>query len=363
MPFLAAVEADHGLAVLVTQNFRLLGRGGWSGWCGGSRARLSSFGVGGGRCRTIHRTGMVLWRRWRRCEVGPLCHALVLPEGDHPFLFQVDLVLLGLLNNSFIHQLLKVGVISGNELKGQLILQSPEELGLPGRIGTDLLGRVPGQPVELMQVFDDGPAPLLQVPKLLLLLCNDAVGDMSGTEGNRELRPSMDVSLRQGLAQIVPPFCGGTLELVDSESHPLLLSAGHRCRSALLPCRSFLPAVAVAPASLSIAAPSRSPVAGELLPPRSSLLIAPSFCRCTIPSAPPHLADLQPVFLLVAVKRQFLSLDPGKQSVNRKFVAHVHRFICVVGHGSLSSIYAFSSSSSSVRTHLCCLHVSLFLAI
>ncbi|KAG8088892.1 hypothetical protein GUJ93_ZPchr0011g26956 [Zizania palustris] len=61
------------------------------------------------------------------------------------------------------------------------------------------------------------------VPELLLLMGYDVVWDMGRVEGGRELGPSVDMSLGQSLAQVVPPFHGRTLELVGSKGYPLLL--------------------------------------------------------------------------------------------------------------------------------------------
>ncbi|KAG8083247.1 hypothetical protein GUJ93_ZPchr0015g6801 [Zizania palustris] len=151
--------------------------------------------------------------RWRD-EAGPLDVPLVMLEGDHISLLEIQLVLFGLLKNSFVHQSLEVGVISGDELYGELILQSPEELGLAGGVCPNFLRCVSGQIVEIMEVLPDSLVPLLQVPKLLLLYDDDSDGDVRSAEGNGELRPRYFMILGLGFTVVIPPFCGGSLKLL-----------------------------------------------------------------------------------------------------------------------------------------------------
>ncbi|KAG8061192.1 hypothetical protein GUJ93_ZPchr0003g18180 [Zizania palustris] len=183
VPFLSAVEADDQFVIAVPQH-RGFGGGCWlSGRSLWSGARIPDIGATGGMRWPVDGPRMVGGCWWWRDKTGPLGVPLMMLERDHLPILEVHLILLGLLDESLVHQPLEVSVVH------------------------------------------DGSSPLLRVPELLLLDSDNFGRDVSHVEGDGELRPSHLVVLRLGLMVVVPPFCGGSLELVGGECHSLPVGA------------------------------------------------------------------------------------------------------------------------------------------
>ncbi len=83
-----------------------------------------------------------------------------------------------LLTDSLIYQLLKVLIISRDQLISQFIIKTRQKLLLPLVIGTHVLRGVAREAVELMQILYNCSGPLLQGTKLSLLLCHDSLGNL-----------------------------------------------------------------------------------------------------------------------------------------------------------------------------------------
>ena len=90
----------------------------------------------------------------------------------------VHLVALLFLTDSFVHQLLKVLIISGDQLVGQFIMKTRQKLLLPLGISAHVLMGIACETVELVQILYNCSGSLLQRIELSLLLCHDPVQNL-----------------------------------------------------------------------------------------------------------------------------------------------------------------------------------------
>src|SRR5512141_2971650 len=130
-----------------------------------------------------------------------------------------------LLTDSLIHQLLKVIIISRDQLVSQFIIKTRQKLLLPLGIGTHVLRGVAREEVELTQILYNCSGSLLQGTELSLLLCHNSLGNLCFIETMTKLCPSNFCPSWTGHHVVVPPNRSGTLQLVYSKSNLLLVVA------------------------------------------------------------------------------------------------------------------------------------------
>jgi hypothetical protein len=127
-------------------------------------------------------------------------------------------------NNALVDHVLKIDVISVEQLELNIIVQSFQEHVMLLFINVDVFGGISGQLNEWVEVLIDRHAALPQVSEFLLQL-HGAAGYIVVTEMGLELVPRDGVDICMGVTVCLPPICCCMKELVRSKKNLLTIRA------------------------------------------------------------------------------------------------------------------------------------------
>jgi hypothetical protein len=103
--------------------------------------------------------------------------------------------------------MLKVWVDSIEQLELDIILETLEKRVLLLLVGVDIIGGIPRQLNELIQVFIHHHIPLIQFREFLLLLIQSAAGHIMSPEASLELIPGDGLNIGMGVTVSLPLVC------------------------------------------------------------------------------------------------------------------------------------------------------------
>src|ERR1041385_3877619 len=114
-------------------------------------------------------------------------------------------------HNGLVNESLEVFESSHRQLNSQLIVETLQELLLPGCICVDIIWSIAIKLVEFLYILRYCATSLAQAAELLLLQSHGACRDMCGSKRSLKLLPSDGVD-GIGHQVVVPPCSGRTLQ-------------------------------------------------------------------------------------------------------------------------------------------------------
>jgi hypothetical protein len=141
----------------------------------------------------------------------------------HHLAFAILLHLLYLIldDDRLVNQMLEIWVVSVEQLKLDLIIETLEKCILLLLIGVDVIDGIPRQLNELIQVFAHHHTSLVQIWDFLLCQLKDAIGHVVSPETSLELIPVDSLDVGVAVAVSLPLICCSSKQLVCHEKNLL----------------------------------------------------------------------------------------------------------------------------------------------